>query len=217
MTNAHLVPYPRLLTFLLDLGRTTGCDIALTHDENSVTPVVDWARDHGANIHASTGPLIQQMTATARPAYPLPDSDPTPFPKFLPEVDFYAFRGLCRDLLPADEFAIVDDLYTRTFRAVTADPLGDDEDASLRIRDMLSSVTSDSEATTIIRATQAALFKTGRHLYVWMPTLRVAMQRDQHRRTDTSTIASRAPHSHSEHPTLTGHPPVQRGSSQTRV
>lgn len=55
---------------------------------------------------------------------------------------------------------------------------------------MLSTATSDSEATTIVRATQAALFKSGRHLYVWMPTLRTAMQRDQHRRLTSKEIRS---------------------------
>ncbi|PKW25750.1 hypothetical protein [Phycicoccus duodecadis] len=190
MLNAHLVPYPRLLTFLLDLGRAADCDVALTHDESTVTPVIAWAQDNGARVHTTPTPLIDRMKATARPAYPLPAEAPTSFPKFLPEVDFYAFRGLCRELLPANEFAIVDDLYVRTFRDITANPLGDDEDASSRLRTMLSTVTTESEATTIIRATQAALFKTGRHLYVWMPTLRTAMQRDQHRRLTPAEVRS---------------------------
>ena len=188
MLNAHLVPDPRLLTFLLDLGNETGCDIALTIDENSATSVLDWVTDNGGTIDTSHGPLIERMNAAARPGHALPVNDATPFPRFLPDVDFYAFRGMCRDLLPSDEFAIVDDLYVRTFRAVTAEPFGDDEDASLRIRQMLSTATSEAEATTIIRATQAALFKGGRHLYVWMPTLRVAMQRDQHRRLTPAEI-----------------------------
>lgn len=182
LLNTHHLADPRLLRFLLDLGRDAGCDIALTHDENTITPVVEWARSNGGSIDTTIAPLIQRITAAARPEHHLPEESRDTFPKFLPDVDFYAFRGMCRDLLPAHEFAIVDALYVRTFHAVAAAPFTDDEDVSLRIRRMLSTATSDSEAVTIIRATQAALFKTGRHLYVWMPTLRVAMQRDQHRR-----------------------------------
>lgn len=190
MLNAHLVPYPRLLSFLLDLGRATRCDVALTHDESTITPVVDWARDRGARVHTSAQPLTAAMTRTARAPYALPTDDPALFPQFLPNVDFYAFRGMCQELLTRDEFAVVDDLYVRTFHEVTADPIGDDEDASLRLRALLSTVTTESEAITIIRATQAALFKTGRHLFVWMPTLRIAMQREQHRRLTPAEIRS---------------------------
>lgn len=188
LLNVHLLASPRLLSFLLDLGNETGCDIALTHDENTVTPALDWVTDNGGTIETSHKPLVQRIRATARPGDDLPETDSVPFPRFLPDVDFYAFRGMCRDLLPADEFAIVDDLYVRTLHAVTEDPFDDDEDGSLRIRQMLSTITSEAEATTIIRATQAALFKGGRHLYVWMPTLRVAMQRDQHRRLTPAEI-----------------------------
>ncbi|MBR7744350.1 hypothetical protein KC207_13735 [Phycicoccus sp. BSK3Z-2] len=188
--NAHLTSWPHLLTFLLDLGQSAHCDIALTQDEDVTGALPDWVEDHGGTIDPALPPLLDRIDSVSRPQHPIPASDVSPFPAFLPDVDFYAFRGMCRDLLPHEEFTVVDDLYVRTFHAVNAEQVSTPEDVSDFLRARISSVTSEGAAVTIARATQAALFKAGIHLYVWMPTLRTAMRRDLHRQLTPAEIRS---------------------------
>ncbi len=104
------------------------------------------------------------------------------FPVVLPRVDFFRFRARCRDVLPPDQFRMVDDLYRWAFAATLAADPGTADDGRQLFDRLVDGHDNPGMVTTVVRAVQAATFTLGRHTKVSMAELMRAVAGGRHRR-----------------------------------
>lgn len=185
--HASIIKKREMLDSLLLLCSGAGAHLALTCDESSGEHLYEWVEQHG-HIEIGDRPLYATLAAASRPLTPEDRRQGDEFPRFLPKVDFYLFRARCREVLAADEFAVVDDLYKRVFRDIRDSPPKTSVEAGERIVQLCSALAGPGEVLTTIRAAQAALLTQGALLKVNLPLYMNAVREHEHRRLNPGEI-----------------------------
>lgn len=180
LRNADMLNTAAILDSLIAL--TTGTDTALALVTETDGRLLDWVLDRGGLVHENVDALQQHLATTARPVPHLADGTVAPFPAVLPEVDFYGFRAACRDLLPSDDFTLVDALYRGTFKAVREAPFTTSAEASSYLGTSAQDLSTPAQVVTVCRAAQAAMFTHGQQLKVNLPYFVTSFAFGEHRR-----------------------------------
>lgn len=188
--HATMLQSRDLLDNLLHTVTSVGAHLAVTCDDIIAGPLNEWVTDRSGTIDADMRPLQRRIATQARPVPPTSDTNDNAFPQYLPRVDFYGFRARCRDVLTPDDFAMVDDLYCRTFRTVRETPFHTSASAAEGLAALLAPHSTPGEAVAIARAAQAAMFAHGLLLKVWLPTLLNGVCDGDHRRLTAAEVRS---------------------------
>ena len=201
-----------VLNDLLHILTALGADLALTVDDTATGGIYDWvelrcgtinhdpARLHAAlALHTRNAPephaapsrstgrtAIDAVRGTSETASQASDD----FPRVLPSADFYLFRARCRDLLAADEFAVIDQHYRHTFAAVARKPFADAAEASEQLAVMTAHSDNPGFALVTARAAQAAMFTHATLMKVHLPFFRSAVEAGHHRRLTDDELRS---------------------------
>ncbi|MCA0146658.1 hypothetical protein [Blastococcus sp. LR1] len=187
--HADTITSPDILDDLSHLCASVGAGLVLTCDDTGGEHLADWvtARDGTISEHAALKTLIAEA-ARSLPAMP---SDAAPdYPRYLPRVEFYAFRSRVRDVLRPEQFTLVDRLYRNTFTAIADDPPESEEQAATALTTLIAQHRTPGEALTIARAAQAALFTRGMLLKVNVDTLLHGVAAAEHRRMTPAEVRS---------------------------
>lgn len=146
-----------VLDVLLDIAtaQDTALDLVSELDENHTA--VQFATAAGGHQQDWDSSRFQADAPTAGQRWRFA------FPPEVPHVDFPLFRATCRRVLSDEDFQVVDSAYTfayRSARAILAEDISTaDVIAFLRIQ--MAAVVNPAQATTILRACQAAAFTNG--------------------------------------------------------
>lgn len=145
------------------LAVAAGSNLLLACDVGHARSTAERLRCWGAEQtpwHAAIGALPPAQA----PSTTVDAPDPVEWDRrvTLPRSDFTLFRDACRRLLPPNEFDPLDLLYTQTARRVLADPRAPMQE---HIFEALNAEFDRSpnldHCITVLRATQAALFRRG--------------------------------------------------------
>jgi hypothetical protein len=156
---------------LVDIASLAALDLWLVADHTVPEPLTDALSDWPVTACPPDRFVARwlpdstdsDITLIASPA-------PSPLPEVVPQADFTVFRATARRQLPAEQFAVVDNLYRATTSDV-ADALGDGRHPLEALRTALAGASSPSETTVTARAVQAAAFVAGWHLRIDLPAL----------------------------------------------
>lgn len=177
-------------TYLFNLAERAGCDLALACHEGAGEGLMKWVTAHGGSINPDmaylSDYLSRQRCVVRRPE----DEEGRMFPAFLPQADFYLFRARARDLLPTDEFEIVDAHYREVFQEVRDHPFQTGHDACDYLLHRGAIHASPAAALVTVRAAQAAMFTAGKLLKVDLPFLLAAAEQDELRRLNRNELWS---------------------------
>jgi hypothetical protein len=187
--HADILPSTEILDDLEHLSSSVGADLVLTCDDTVGETLADWTTARGGTI--TDLPALRDLIAkTTRTPRHVPPDPPVDFPQYLPRTDFYAFRARVRDVLPPEQFNLVDRLYRDTFRIIAATPPVTPEEAAATLTGLIAQEPSPGQALTIARAAQAALFTRGLLLKVSIDTLLHGTAAAEHRRMTPAEVRS---------------------------
>lgn len=187
--HADNIPGAEILDDLHHLASGVGADLVLTCDDTGGEALADWLTARGGTI-ADLATLRDLIAQHARTPQGLPTDPPCDYPQYLPRAEFYAFRARLRDVLPPDQFALIDHVYCSTFQSIASDPPTTAEDAATMLTTLIAQHRTPGEALTVARAAQAALFTHGLLLKVHVDTLLHGVAAAQHRRMSPAEIRS---------------------------
>ena len=142
----------------------------------------------GGTLVASWDSLALNLPECVPPAEDL--TDESGFPAEIPAADFPLFRAACRDLLPADQFARVDQVYREVFTDVRALTSHSDDALADYLRHRLAATDYASEGIVVARALQAATLLAGALVKIDIRGLELLILEARHR-TLTATEAER--------------------------
>ena len=161
-----------LLRDTLRLLTTSTATVLLVPDPGLGSPV--WRSAEGFAAQDIDWSDIHRLVPHRHPHHDQPEHTSKPKPELnnvaLPVCDWPTFRHDCRELLPPETFEQLDKVYRRSFTAtrshLTANPHPTKETTRKHLIGLLDTSANMTEATTALRASQAAHFEAGHSLRI---------------------------------------------------
>lgn len=164
ITNAHyLVPPVRQVA--INLAADVGADLVFSYEDGHGTTLhssglLDDAERYGWPCHPEDEPPFIVAAEPAAVEQAAQTDSGTSFPPVISTVGFGLFRAWNRELLTAEQFTQLDQLYCHVYRH-TRDQAEPDTETVARLAHQHLNQPTRAQAVTALRAMQAALFRNG--------------------------------------------------------